>query len=93
VAVREAEGDLTVQTASGDQEIGSVAEGSVVLQTASGDIQVGIRRGSRLWIDAKSMSGETSSELEVGDAPADDEGPLVELRATTMSGDIHVARA
>jgi DUF4097 and DUF4098 domain-containing protein YvlB len=93
VVVREAESELAVQTASGDQEIGSVAEGSVVLQSASGDIQIGIRRGSRLWIDAKSMSGETSSELEVGDVPTDDEGPLVELRATTMSGDIHVARA
>lgn len=93
VVVREAQNELSVQTASGDQEIGSVAEGSVVLQSASGDIQVGIRRGSRLWIDAKSMSGETSSELEVGEVPTDDKGPLVELRATTMSGDIHVARA
>jgi hypothetical protein len=93
VLVREAEGELTIQTASGDQEIGSVAEGSFRFESASGDIQVGIRRGSRLWIDAKSMSGETSSDLEVGDEPADDEGPLVELRATTMSGDIHVARA
>ncbi len=93
VLVREAESDLTIQTGSGDQEIGSVEKGSVVLQTASGDIQVGIRRGSRLWIDAKSMSGETSSELDVGDVPTDEEGPLVELRATTMSGDIHVARA
>lgn len=93
VLVREAEGELTIQTASGDQEIGSIAEGSFRFESASGDIQVGIRRGSRLWIDAKSMSGETSSELEVGDAPADEDGPLVELRATTMSGDIHVARA
>jgi hypothetical protein len=38
------------------------------------------------------MSGETSSELEVGDAPPDGEGPLVELRATAMSGDIRVKR-
>jgi hypothetical protein len=39
------------------------------------------------------MSGETSSELEIGDAPADGEGPMVEVRATAMSGDIRVKRA
>ena len=84
---------LKVQTASGDVEIESVREGDVVLQTASGDIEVGIKQGSKLWIDAKSMSGETSSELEIGDALADGEGPLVEVRATAMSGDIRVKRA
>ena len=68
-------------------------EGEVTLQTASGDIQVGIKQGSKLWIDARSMSGDTSSELELGDAPTDGEGPLVEVRATAMSGDITVKRA
>jgi hypothetical protein len=57
-----------------------------------------VRRGSRLAIDARSMSGDTSSEIELDDYEADltgepDDSPLVELRATTMSGDIHVARA
>jgi DUF4097 and DUF4098 domain-containing protein YvlB len=93
ISVEEAEGSLKVQTASGDVEVESVREGDVVLQTASGDIEVGIKQGSKLWIDAKSMSGETSSELEIGDAPADGEGPMVEVRATAMSGDIRVKRA
>jgi DUF4097 and DUF4098 domain-containing protein YvlB len=93
VVVREAAGGLTVQTASGDQQIGSVAEGDVTLQSASGDIAVGVRRGSRLWVDARSMSGDTNSDLEVSDVQVDDEGPLVELRATAMSGDISVTRA
>ena len=39
------------------------------------------------------MSGETTSELELGDAPMDGDGPLVEVRATAMSGDIRVKRA
>jgi DUF4097 and DUF4098 domain-containing protein YvlB len=82
-----------VQTASGDVQIDSVREGDVVLQTASGDIEVGIKKGSKLWIDAKSMSGETRSDLEVGDAPPDGDGPMVEVRATAMSGDITVKRA
>jgi ATP-dependent Clp protease ATP-binding subunit ClpX len=93
VEISAAEGSLKVQTASGDQEIGSVASGEVTLQTASGDISVGVKPGSKLWIDAKSMSGETISELEIGDAPTDGEGPMVEVRATAMSGDIRVKRA
>jgi DUF4097 and DUF4098 domain-containing protein YvlB len=93
ISIDEADSSLKVQTASGDVEVESVREGEVTLQTASGDIEVGIKEGSKLWIDAKSMSGETSSELELGDAPTDGEGPLVEVRATAMSGDIKVKRA
>jgi hypothetical protein len=48
-------------------------------------------------VDASSTSGETTSDFEVGDEPAsgedEKEGPLVELRIATMSGDVHVARA
>jgi hypothetical protein len=40
------------------------------------------------------MSGDTSSEIDLdGEGEAEGDGPLVELRATAMSGDIHVARA
>jgi DUF4097 and DUF4098 domain-containing protein YvlB len=93
IQIGEADSSLKVQTASGDVEVESVREGEVTLQTASGDIEVGIKQGSTLWIDARSMSGETSSELEIGDAPTDGGGPLVEVRATAMSGDIKVKRA
>jgi hypothetical protein len=95
VVVGEAESSLAVQTASGDQRVGSVAAGQASLRSASGDIRVGIRRGSAVWVDASSMSGDTTSELDVGGAPAAGAGeePLVELRAQSMSGDIYVARA
>ncbi|MBA2568079.1 MAG: DUF4097 family beta strand repeat protein [Actinobacteria bacterium] len=93
VEVVEAGSSLKVQTASGDQEIGSVASGEVTLQSASGDIKIGVKRGSKLWIDARSMSGETSSELEVGEEAPEGEGSLVEVRATAMSGDVRVVRA
>ena len=92
ISIDEADSSLKVQTASGDVEVESVREGDVVLQTASGDIEVGIKQGSKLWIDAKSMSGETSSELEIGEEPTNGEGPMVEVRATAMSGDIRVKR-
>jgi DUF4097 and DUF4098 domain-containing protein YvlB len=93
VSIGEAQASLKIQTASGDLEAGSVREGDVVLQTASGDIKVGVKKGTKLWIDARSMSGDTSSEFDVGDAVPEGEGPLVEIQATAMSGDITVTRA
>jgi DUF4097 and DUF4098 domain-containing protein YvlB len=93
VVVRDAGASLRIKTASGDQRIDSVAQGEVTLQSASGDIQVKVRRGSRVWVDARSRSGDTTSDLEVGDTPPDEGGPTLELRASSMSGDIHIGRA
>jgi DUF4097 and DUF4098 domain-containing protein YvlB len=93
VELGEAGGSVTVRTASGDQQVRSVAEGKVELASASGDIRVGIKQGSRLWVDARSMSGDVTSELEVGDEEPGEDGPLVELKVTAMSGDVQVVRA
>src|SRR6476619_1775623 len=86
-------GDAKLNTASGDVQIGAVTSGKVTLKSASGDLKVGIREGTSLWVDARSRSGEVRSELPVTDLPPDGNGPSVELRANTMSGDITVARA
>jgi hypothetical protein len=67
--------------------------GKVSLKSASGNLKVGIREGSSLWVDARSRSGEVRSELPVSDLPPDDDAPAIELRATTMSGDVTVTRA
>jgi hypothetical protein len=93
VIVKDAQSSVTVNTASGDQLIGRVAAGSVNLRSASGDLKIGIKEGSRLFVDARSRSGEVSSELEVGDIPPAGDAPLVELRANTMSGDVSIVRA
>jgi DUF4097 and DUF4098 domain-containing protein YvlB len=93
ISIKEAETALTVQTASGDIEVRGVREGEVKVQTASGDIEVGVKQGSKVFIDARSMSGETTSDLEISEAPSETEGPLVEIRATAMSGDIAIRRA
>jgi DUF4097 and DUF4098 domain-containing protein YvlB len=93
VRLDEAGGPVTVQTVSGDVRLDSVREGAVSLKSVSGDMHVGIRSGSSLWVDAKSVSGDTSSELELGDVPEGGDGPLVELKATAMSGDIRIVRA
>jgi DUF4097 and DUF4098 domain-containing protein YvlB len=93
VVVGDAGGRVSVNTASGDQTIESIEQGSADLKSMSGDVKVGIKQGSRLRVDARSMSGETSSELELFGTETETEGPLVELRAATMSGDIRIIRA
>jgi DUF4097 and DUF4098 domain-containing protein YvlB len=93
VTVGETQGDAKVRTASGDIAIRSAVRGTIDVNSASGDVEVGIRRGSSVFIDASSMSGDMTSELDVGDAPPVSDGPKVEFRARTMSGDVTLRRA
>jgi DUF4097 and DUF4098 domain-containing protein YvlB len=95
VQIDESANGADVNTASGDVELRSVAAGEVRVNSASGDIEVGIAKGSRLLVDAQTLSGDTSSELDLesGSTIETDEGPLVELKARSMSGDISVKRA
>jgi hypothetical protein len=65
----------------------------VDLRSVSGDAEIGMRPGLRLWIDASSLSGSMTSELDVSDTPPDDDAPLVELRAKSVSGDLRIRRA
>ena len=94
IEVRESLSSLHLKTISGDARVGSATEGEVTMQSVSGDLTLGLRSGSKLWVDARSTSGKTTSELQLGDEPpADKDGPLVELRAKSVSGDIRVVRA
>jgi len=93
VEIEEAAQRVVVQTASGDQTVQAIAEGSVELKSASGDVHVGVKQGSRLRVDARSLSGDTVSEVELGGVELETGGPLVELKAATMSGDIRIVRA
>ena len=95
VKIDESAEGADVNTASGDVEIRSVVSGEVRINSASGDIEVGIAKGSRLLVDAQTLSGDTSSELDLesGNTIENDDGPLVELKARSMSGDISVKRA
>lgn len=96
VLIGDAGDSVTANTVSGDQRLEAVVQGRMELRAISGDISVGIRRGSRLFVDANTVSGSTSSELELGDTPEQEpsaEGPLVELFAKTVSGDVRIERA
>jgi DUF4097 and DUF4098 domain-containing protein YvlB len=93
VRIDEAYDDLNANTVSGDQKHSAVMRGRVAAQSVSGDVSIGVRRGSKVFLDCNTLSGDTSSELELtGDAP-DGDGPLVVIKAKTVSGDIQITRA
>jgi DUF4097 and DUF4098 domain-containing protein YvlB len=96
VLIRANDGSISANTVSGDQKYDAVVRGRVEIRSVSGDVGVGIRRGSRVFIDANTVSGSTSSEFELSDAPAAplaDDAPLVEVFAKTVSGDVRIERA
>ena len=88
--------ELVVATTSGDVDLKAVHEGDVRVQTVSGDVRVGIARGTRVWVDAGSVSGRLESELGLEDqesAASDVESAVVPLHVKTVSGDVSVVRA
>jgi hypothetical protein len=97
VYIGDAAASIRANTVSGDQRYEAVVRGRLELRAVSGDIGVGIRRGSRVFIDANTVSGSTSSEFDLSDAPAEPapsaEAPLVEVYAKTVSGDVRLERA
>jgi DUF4097 and DUF4098 domain-containing protein YvlB len=92
VVVRETGTATEVNTMSGDVRIRRAAAGAIQVRSMSGDLEAAIAPGATLFVDANSASGDVRSELPVtGTAPS---GPAdVDLRATSMSGDIVVTRA
>ena len=101
-AVRSA---LAVASTSGDVELQDVAAGDVRIETISGDARVAVAQGTRVWVDATSVSGDLSSELGLSDETPDPivpdsegmaESPLgevVPLHVKTVSGDVAIVRA
>ncbi|HEX2428099.1 MAG TPA: DUF4097 family beta strand repeat-containing protein [Gaiellaceae bacterium] len=87
-------GELGLSTTSGDVDIKAVEAGDVRVQTVSGDVRVGITRGTRVWVDAASVSGQLDSELglEGQDASAGDDG-VTPVHVKTVSGDVSIVRA
>ena len=88
--------ELGISTTSGDVDLKTVLEGDVRVQTVSGDVRVGIARGTRVWVDAASVSGRLESELGLEgqeSAAGDAESAVVPLHVKTVSGDVSVVRA
>jgi DUF4097 and DUF4098 domain-containing protein YvlB len=107
LSVQTASGDVTagevvngceLQSASGDQRVERMVAGRARLQTVSGDLSIGIARATVVSVDAETVSGDLSSEIDLdpdeptGPEPGDPE-PRVDLRARTVSGDLRIRRA
>jgi DUF4097 and DUF4098 domain-containing protein YvlB len=91
--VRELGGSIQGKTISGDLELDSVATGKVAIQSVSGDVKIGVALGVGVWMDLKSVSGDTRSELVPAEGPGGEETSTVEVRAKSVSGDIRLVRA
>ena len=85
--VREAFGDVSLSTASGDLAIDRMQRGQIAAMNVSGDIRVGVPGGVPVWTDASSVTGSVRSSLQGVGEPAEGQD-FIELRATTVSGDI-----
>ncbi|MGI8887240.1 MAG: DUF4097 family beta strand repeat-containing protein [Gaiellaceae bacterium] len=99
VEVRRVLAPLNARTVSGDVKIGAIEAGDLQLQTVSGDVRIGVARGTRVWIDAVSVSGDLDSELGLADQTPSAEsgeqvpGAVVPLHVKTVSGDVNIVRA
>jgi predicted DNA-binding protein with PD1-like motif len=93
IVVQEAQGSVRARTASGDVRVARARSGEVQVDTASGDVHVGVAAGTGVYLDLTSMSGDTTTDLDIkGEAPTDTDNEM-RLRVRTMSGDIAVVRA
>jgi hypothetical protein len=91
--VRDAGESVRANSVSGDQRLEAVGRGKIELHSVSGDIEVGVRRGTDVWMDVRSISGDMVSNLQPTDGPVDDEGSLVELHVKSVSGDVRIDHA
>lgn len=91
IAVKEAHTDLSAVTASGDVYVGRIRRGAVKAKAASGDIHIGVPAGIPVWTDITSVTGSLRSDLEGAGQPKDGED-YIEIRATTVSGDVQLAQ-
>jgi DUF4097 and DUF4098 domain-containing protein YvlB len=85
--VERAEGDVSLTTASGDLTIGHAVRGKVTAKNVSGDVAVGIPSGTPVWTDINTVTGSVANRLESVGKPAEGQD-YVELRASTVSGDV-----
>lgn len=92
IMIGRAHGSVRARTASGDIAIKAAERGVLEINSASGDVTVGVAQGVGVWLDISTMSGDTHSDLAIGDsAPAAGYG--LQLTARTMSGNVQIHRA
>jgi hypothetical protein len=86
-------GTACAKSVSGNVRVGSLRDGKLNVQSVSGDVAVGIAAGTNVDVDAKTASGELTSEVPLADSPSCEPGPTVIVRGQTVSGDFRLFRA
>ena len=81
---------VSMSTGSGDMRIRHASKGKLSAKGASGDVLIGIPAGTPVWTDLTTVSGDISSNLQ-GTGQPEPGADYVELRAKTVSGDIHLS--
>ena len=81
---------VSMSTGSGDMRIRNATKGKLSAKGASGDVLIGIPAGVPVWTDLTTVSGDISSDLHGAGQP-EPGADYIELRAKTVSGDIHLS--
>ena len=92
IGIRSAGGSVGAKSASGDITIGVVSRGEARVRSASGDVTVGVAAGTGVWLDVNTVSGSTRNELTMGAGDTPATGATLQLRVTTVSGDVAIRR-
>jgi DUF4097 and DUF4098 domain-containing protein YvlB len=95
VTIIDANAGASVKSTSGDVTVRRAWSGTIRVATVSGDVAVGIPPGRGVSVDARSMSGDLSSEIDLDDDRGSDsgDGTVVRVTAHSVSGDVEILRA
>lgn len=94
VTITDARAGASVKSTSGDVTVRRAWSGTVRVATVSGDVAVGIPTGRGVDVDARSMSGELSSEIDLdSERGGSGDGTVVRVTAHSVSGDVEILRA
>ncbi|MDP9495908.1 MAG: DUF4097 domain-containing protein [Actinomycetota bacterium] len=84
--------DVTSSTASGDLAIDRFEGSDLNLKSVSGNIRIGLPRGTKVALDARSLSGHIALPERAPSGGTGDERRQVRAKLRTISGDIEIIR-
>jgi DUF4097 and DUF4098 domain-containing protein YvlB len=95
LSINDAYEGATAKSTSGDTTIRRAWKGTIRAATVSGDVEVGIPAGRGVSVDARSMSGDLHSEIDLSGDRGDggQGGEVVRITAHSVSGDVDIVRA
>ena len=94
VRCRSAASSVNITSASGDVDLSAARPGDVVVKVVSGDVHVGVARGLVVDVNANTVSGDLSTNIDLnatGDATSDED--VLFIKVSSVSGDIGVDKA